>query len=152
MLPNPRTTPTPASTAVADRRGHLCPSDNRDRSPGDNAATFLLTNIVPQAPRHNREVRKNLEEYKRQLATAGNEVYIIAGTNGTGVPVRMGRLRLWRAILTRAPVPTTLYKIIVVLPTGSDDVNRVSTNTRVIAVPSVYLTHSRRPTSPGGLT
>src|SRR5919199_4079890 len=65
-------------------RGHLCPSDDRDSSPEDNATTFLLTNIVPQAPRHNREVWKNLEDYERQLTTSGNEVYVIAGTSGAG--------------------------------------------------------------------
>jgi endonuclease G len=43
-------------------RGHLCPSDDRDGSTVDNSATFLLTNIVPEAPRHNREVWKELED------------------------------------------------------------------------------------------
>ncbi len=113
-------------------RGHLCPSDDRDASTEDNAATFLLTNIVPQAPRHNREVWKNLEDYERQLATTGNEVYVIAGTNGTGGTGQNGpATALANGKLT---VPATLYKIIVVLPTGSNDAARVSTNTRVIAV------------------
>jgi DNA/RNA endonuclease G (NUC1) len=31
-------------------RGHLCPSADRDASDADNAATFLMTNIMPQAP------------------------------------------------------------------------------------------------------
>lgn len=113
-------------------RGHLCPSDDRDSSPDDNAATFLLTNIVPQAPRHNREVWKYLEEYERQLTQNGNEVYVIAGTYGTGGTGQNGQATsLANGKLT---VPASLWKIIVVLPTGSDDASRVSTDTRIIAV------------------
>lgn len=114
-------------------RGHLCPSDDRDGSPEDNAATFLLTNIVPQAPRHNREVWKNLEDYERQFITTGNEVYVIAGTYGAGGTGQNGyATKLANGNLT---VPASLWKIIVVLPTGStNDVDRISTDTRIIAV------------------
>ncbi|GAB2585908.1 DNA/RNA non-specific endonuclease [Spirosoma areae] len=113
-------------------RGHLCPSDDRDGSPEDNAITFLLTNIVPQAPRHNREVWKNLEEYERQLTTNGNEVYVIAGTWGAGGTGQNGYATTLAS--GKLTVPAALWKIIVVLPTGSDDALRISTNTRIIAV------------------
>lgn len=113
-------------------RGHLCPSDDRDATPDDNAATFLLTNIVPQAPRHNREVWKYLEEYERQLMTAGNDVYIIAGTNGTGGTGQNGYApSLATGKLT---VPATLWKILVVVPISSDNTFQLTPNTRVIAV------------------
>ncbi|WP_460940537.1 DNA/RNA non-specific endonuclease [Spirosoma humi] len=113
-------------------RGHLCPSDDRDATPEENAVTFLLTNIVPQAPKHNREVWKNLEDYERQLTTTGNEVYVIAGTWGVGGTGQNGYAStLANGKLT---VPSTLWKIIVVLPTGSDDAARISPNTRIIAV------------------
>ena len=113
-------------------RGHLCPSDDRDATPEENAATFLLTNIVPQAPKHNREVWKNLEDYERQLTTNGNEVYVIAGTWGAGGTGQNG----YATTLAngRLTVPSTLWKIIVVLPTGSDDAARISTETRIIAI------------------
>ena len=121
-----------AYTNTGFDRGHLCPSDDRDSTPEENAATFLLTNIVPQAPRHNREVWKNLEEYERQLTTNGNEVYIIAGTWGSGGTGQNGyATTLADGQLT---VPAALWKIIVVLPTGSNDTDRISTNTRIIAV------------------
>ncbi|WP_240163728.1 DNA/RNA non-specific endonuclease [Spirosoma taeanense] len=113
-------------------RGHLCPSDDRDGSAEDNAATFLLTNIVPQAPRHNREVWKYLEEYERHLVANGNEVYVIAGTYGVGGTGQNGPASALAG--GKLTVPASLWKIIVVLPTGSDDVSRISTNTRVIAV------------------
>nr|WP_293834533.1 DNA/RNA non-specific endonuclease [uncultured Arsenicibacter sp.] len=113
-------------------RGHLCPSDDRDGSADDNSATFQMTNIVPEAPRHNREVWKNLEDYSRQLVSAGNELYIIAGTDGTGGTGESGQTSTIAG--GKLTVPATLWKIIVVLPVGSDDINRISTNTRVIAV------------------
>jgi len=113
-------------------RGHLCPSDDRDANASDNAATFLLTNIVPQAPRHNREVWKNLEEYERQLINDGSDVYIIAGTSGTGGNGQNGyATTLANGKLT---VPATLYKIIVVVPRGSGDTFQLTPNTRIIAV------------------
>lgn len=113
-------------------RGHLCPSDDRTASLEDNLATFLLTNIVPQAPRHNREVWKYLEEYARQLLPAGNELYVIAGASGMGGTGSAGdATTIANGKLT---VPATLWKIIVVLPVGTDDVARITTNTRVIAV------------------
>ena len=113
-------------------RGHLCPSDDRDASPEDNSATFLMTNIVPQAPQHNRVVWKNLEDYCRLLLAGGNELYITAGVLGSGGTGENGReTKIAEGKIT---VPASLYKIIVVLPTGSDDLNRISTNTRVIAV------------------
>lgn len=113
-------------------RGHLCPSDDRDSSPEDNAATFFLTNIVPQAPRHNREVWKNLEDYERQLMSNGNEVYIIAGVSGSGGTGQNGPATSIAG--GKLTVPATLWKILVVVPVGSDATFQLTENTRVIAV------------------
>lgn len=113
-------------------RGHLCPSDDRDATPEDNAATFLLTNIVPQAPRHNREVWKTLEEYERKLMDAGNDVYIIAGTSGAGGTGQNGYTTTLAG--GKLTVPATLWKILVVVPAGVGDTFAVTPNTRVIAV------------------
>lgn len=113
-------------------RGHLCPSDDRDSTAEENKTTFVLTNIVPQAPEHNRQAWKNLEDYSRSLLAKGNELYIIAGTWGKGGEGDQGKV----TTLTggKLTVPAVLWKVIVVLPVGSDDVNRISTQTRVIAV------------------
>jgi endonuclease G len=113
-------------------RGHLCPSDDRDSTAAENQTTFILTNIVPQAPTHNRQSWRLLEEYARKLVDQGNELYIIAGTagaggegdNGTASSIATGRVR----------VPAALWKVIVVLPVGSDDVKRINAQTRVVAV------------------
>ncbi|MBO0939488.1 DNA/RNA non-specific endonuclease [Fibrella sp. HMF5335] len=113
-------------------RGHLCPSDDRDKSPTDNAATFVLSNVVPQAPLHNRETWKYLEEYARKLVDQGNEVYITAGATGVGGTGEQGDATSIAG--GRVTVPAALWKVLLVLPNGTDDINRIGPNTQVIAV------------------
>jgi endonuclease G len=113
-------------------RGHLCPSDDRDSTAEENRSTFILTNIVPQAPTHNRQAWRLLEEYARTLVTQGNELYIIAGTAGKGGEGDNGKVTT--IANGKISVPSALWKVIVVLPVGSDDISRISAQTRVIAV------------------
>ncbi len=119
-------------------RGHLCPSDDRDKSPTDNAATFVLSNVVPQAPLNNRETWKYLEEYARTLVGQGNEMYITAGATGVGGDGEQGTAT--SIAQGRVTVPAALWKVLLVLPNGSDDLNRIGPNTRVIAV---YMTNTQ---------
>ncbi|WP_332368947.1 DNA/RNA non-specific endonuclease [Spirosoma telluris] len=113
-------------------RGHLCPSDDRDSTAEENKTTFILTNIVPQAPQLNRQPWLRLEEYCRGLVAQGNELYIIAGTAGKGGEGDNGKASTIAS--GKLTVPATLWKVIVALPVGSADVNRISAQTRVIAV------------------
>ncbi|GAB3946649.1 hypothetical protein GCM10028805_17510 [Spirosoma harenae] len=113
-------------------RGHLCPSDDRDSTAEENKTTFILTNIVPQAPQLNRQAWLRLEEYCRNLVTQGNELYIIAGTHGKGGEGDNGKANTIAS--GKLTVPAALWKVIVVLPVGSDDMNRINDQTRVIAV------------------
>lgn len=112
-------------------RGHLCPSSDRNGSLEDNQETFFMTNMTPQAPSNNRGIWKMLEEYERTLTLQGNEVYIIAGTIGEG---GTGTNGFAKTIGKNITVPASLWKIIVVLPIGQNDVLRINENTRVIAV------------------
>lgn len=113
-------------------RGHLCPSDDRDAGAEDNSATFLMTNIVPQAPDLNRQTWRLLEEYCRQLVEEGNELYILAGVYGKGGSNSNGS----RSTIAdgKVTVPARCWKIAVVLPEGSNDLKRIDAATRVIAV------------------
>jgi endonuclease G len=61
-----RVQPSDYSSSGFDR-GHNVPSADRTNTEGDNSATFLMTNMVPQAPYHNRELWENLERYCRSL-------------------------------------------------------------------------------------
>jgi len=113
-------------------RGHMCPSADRTGSTTDNAATFMMTNIIPQAPYNNQITWAAVENYCRALVDAGNELYIISGPYGQG---GTGTYGTYNTISTHSiVVPSYVWKIIVVLPVGSSDVSRVSTSTRVIAV------------------
>lgn len=120
-------------TSTGFDRGHLCPSDDRDGSASDNAATFLMTNISPQAPNLNQQTWEALEAYSRTLITQGKELYIIAGSYGSGGTGSNGGTTTTIAS-GNIKVPSRYWKVIVVLPVGTNDVNRVSSTTRVIAV------------------
>ncbi|MFC7667600.1 DNA/RNA non-specific endonuclease [Hymenobacter humi] len=113
-------------------RGHLCPSADRTRTVADNSATFLMTNMTPQAPRLNQQTWASLEEYCRTLANQGNELYIVAGSYGRGGTGTNG----YATTLDegRVTVPARCWKVIVVLPAGADDAARVNNGTRIIAL------------------
>jgi endonuclease G len=101
-------------------RGHLVPSADRFADPAANAETFEMTNITPQAKGLNQYPWEKLERYARGIARRGSDIYTIAGVYG-----EQGRLK------RRVAVPTNIWKIIVVLPRGTND---VTARTRVIAV------------------
>ena len=113
-------------------RGHNCPSADRTSTVADNSATFLMTNMMPQAPRNNQQTWANLEDYSRTFLSTGNEVYVICGSYGRGGTGTNG----YAATLDqgRVTVPAHCWKVVVILPTGSDDATRVTTGTRVIAI------------------
>ena len=105
-------------------RGHMCPSADRTITVTANSATFLMTNMIPQLPANNQGVWANLENYSRTLASQGNELYIISGGQGLQFFIANGHVA----------VPAQTWKVIIVLPVGSNDVSRVTTSTRTIAV------------------
>jgi endonuclease G len=125
--------PSTAYTNSGFDRGHQCPSDDRDGSQSDNDATFVMTNMLPQAPNANRATWASLEAYCRTLLWAGNECYIIAGGYGQG-GVNANGQRLNTIDGGRVNVPARLWKVIVILPVGSSDLSRIGAGTRVIAV------------------
>jgi endonuclease G len=105
-------------------RGHMCPSGDRTRTVAENSSTFLMTNMIPQAPDNNQITWAGLESYCRTLANQGNEMYIISGGYGVSGYIGPGQVAL----------PTSTWKVIIVLPDGNNDVGRVTTSTRTIAV------------------
>jgi endonuclease G len=113
-------------------RGHNCPSADRTGSVADNSATFLMSNMMPQAPNNNQQTWANLENYCRSLLDAGNELYIVCGSYGRGGTGSNGPAST--IISGRVTVPSNCWKVVVVLPVGSNDVSRITSSTRVIAV------------------
>lgn len=117
-------------------RGHMCPSADRTSTDEDNLATFLTTNIVPQAPDNNRGPWERLEDHLRTLLAApgeGNEIYIISGPSGVG---GTGSVRFESTIAEgHVTVPAFTWKVALVLSYGDDnDLSRVTAGTRTIAV------------------
>ncbi len=102
-------------------RGHLVPSGDRTNTPDHNSTTFLLTNIIPQAPELNRGIWSDLEQYCRDLAQDGKELYIIAGVSGKLGTIAKGNIT----------VPEWNWKVIVILDQANQ---KITENTRVIAV------------------
>ncbi|SEN92707.1 endonuclease G [Mucilaginibacter gossypiicola] len=113
-------------------RGHNCPSADRTSSTGANASTFLMTNMIPQAPQNNQQTWANLENYLREQVAAGNEVYIIMGSYGTGGTGSNGAANTINN--GHVNVPSNVWKVALIMPKGDGDVARVTASTRVIAV------------------
>lgn len=114
-------------------RGHLCPSEDRDGSDADNAATFLLSNIIPQAPQMNQQTWADMEAFARDQLADDNEVYIMAGGYGEGGTGSAGSAtQIANGAIT---VPARCWKVMVVIPEDSNDLQRIiADGARVIAV------------------
>lgn len=105
-------------------RGHITPSGDRTRSIPDNSATFLMTNILPQLAANNQGPWNDFENYLRTLAQAGNELYIFSGGAGTARTIAGGKVT----------VPLATWKVVIVIPNGSNDLQRITKATRTIGI------------------
>ncbi|MEP6901690.1 MAG: DNA/RNA non-specific endonuclease, partial [Actinomycetota bacterium] len=105
-------------------RGHMCPSGDRTNSVANNSATFLMTNFVPQLPANNQGPWEDFESYCRTLAGQGNEIYIVSGPVGNIGTIANGRI----------VVPQSTWKVVLVLPNGTNDLQRITRATRTIGI------------------
>lgn len=96
-------------------RGHLCPAKDRSDTVENNRATFYMTNMMPQAPDCNQKGWEALERYCRDLAKAGNELYIAAGPYGQGGTGTEGFAQTVGRT-TKVVVPSACWKVVLVLP------------------------------------
>jgi DNA/RNA endonuclease G (NUC1) len=113
-------------------RGHNCPSADRTSSVAANSSTFLMTNMIPQAPNNNQHTWANFENYLRSLVQGGDEVYIVMGSYGEGgTGSKSYQTTIDNGHVT---VPAHIWKVAVVLPNGDNDLSRVTETTRVIAI------------------
>jgi endonuclease G, mitochondrial len=113
-------------------RGHMVNSEDRSRSAEDNIPTFVMTNIIPQAPDNNQGVWVQLENYSRQLVRSGKELFIISGGYGQG---GIGSKGLKATVgHGKVIVPAVTWKVILVLDKPNAGVVGVDKNTRTIAV------------------
>lgn len=102
-------------------RGHMVASADRDRSADDQSTTYLMTNIVPQAPDNNQGPWAEFEIYCRTVASKGKkELAMIAGPYGSKGVLAKGKVN----------IPETVWKVVVIM----DSPGQVDENTRVIAL------------------
>jgi endonuclease G len=117
-------------------RGHMCPHSDRAATRAMSYATFVMTNIIPQAPNVNQKAWAQLEDYCRDLVRREHDrLYVISGPAGEGGRGKDGAAQTIAG--GKVTVPAECWKIIVIVPdTGSadDDLSRIGPSTRVIAV------------------
>jgi DNA/RNA endonuclease G (NUC1) len=118
-------------------RGHMTPNadrDNENRIP-INQETYLMSNIVPQAPDNNQGPWANMENALRSILTENsenNEMYVIAGPAGVGGTNDSGFVNT--IANGHVTVPAFTWKVVLVLANGADDLSRVDASTKTIAV------------------
>jgi len=114
-------------------RGHMTPNADRDKETSIpiNQATFLMSNMVAQAPDNNQGPWAQLENFLRTLLPA-NELYIVSGPVGVG---GTGSGGFANTIANgHVTVPSSTWKVVLVIPKGDNDISRVTAATRTIAV------------------
>jgi endonuclease G len=99
-------------------------------------ATFLMTNMAPQAPRLNRVSCEKLESYCRDQVRGGNhDLYVVAGPAGRGGTGSDGERAFLSARGGRITVPSRFWKVVLVVPPGLTDPRKVTApSARVFAV------------------
>jgi DNA/RNA endonuclease G (NUC1) len=110
-------------------RGHMVMSAQRTATDAENAATFLMTNILPQHQDQNGGPWLRFENYNNELAEDSlKELYIIAGGTYTVSPATLNGAG-------KVQIPQGHWKIVVILDRGETLANVSSTaDIRVIAV------------------
>jgi endonuclease G, mitochondrial len=116
-------------------RGHMCPHSDRSADTDMSYATFVMTNIIPQAPNVNQKAWNQLEDYCRDLVRRRNDhLHIIAGPLGRGGRGSLGPRETIGA--GKVTVPAECWKLIVIVPDsgGDDDLSKITAATRVLTV------------------
>jgi endonuclease G len=120
-------------------KGHMCNSEDRTKNQAANSATFLMSNMVPQAPKNNEHTWEALEAHCRKIADKGKELYIISGPSGvggTGANGKMSQLEPQRATgpTGKIVVPARTWKVVLILPPGKTSPTAVTAEAQAIAV------------------
>ncbi|HEV7993211.1 MAG TPA: DNA/RNA non-specific endonuclease, partial [Gemmatimonadaceae bacterium] len=127
-------------------RGHMVQSESRTSTLTENSATFLLTNILPQAAENNQGPWSKLEnELNDSVRTGGKEIYVIAGGIFAPTPPTLKNEG-------KVAVPDYTWKIAVLLKAGQGlaDVHSAA-DVQVIAIKMPNLVGVTGPASATGI-
>jgi endonuclease G len=94
--------------------GHLCPHGDREKTVASSYSTFVITNVVPQAPNLNRITWEHFEAHIRKRVAAGAVAYIAAGPEGEGGVGEKGPAKSLRGVT----VPARCWKVVQFVPGG----------------------------------
>ena len=83
-----------------------------------------MTNMMPQLAENNGGPWGDLENYLRTLSASGNEVYIVSGPTGNQGTIAGGKI----------VVPQYTWKVVLVLPNGNNDLQRVTRSARAFGI------------------
>jgi DNA/RNA endonuclease G (NUC1) len=93
-------------------RGHMVQSESRTSTHSENAATFLLTNILPQAGNNNQGVWLGFENFLNDRARIdGKQVYVVAGGEYSPNPATLKGEG-------RVAIPEFTWKVAIVVNNG----------------------------------
>ncbi|MGH7461808.1 MAG: DNA/RNA non-specific endonuclease, partial [Longimicrobiales bacterium] len=110
-------------------RGHVVQSESRTTTDQENAATFLLSNIMPQAANNNQGPWLRLENELNDIARTGTkEIYVVAGPEWGAAPQSLKNEG-------KVFIPEFTWKVAVIVDRGedADDVTSV-VDVQVLAV------------------
>ncbi len=116
-------------------RGHMTPNADRDleTSIPINQATYLMSNMLAQAPDNNQGPWANLENHLRDLVGSDRanplaEAYIVSGPAGAGGSGSNGGTTVTLAN-GNVTVAAYTWKVALIIPYGTNDVARVACDT-----------------------
>lgn len=127
-------------------RGHMAQSESRTTTDQENATTFILTNILPQAAENNQGPWSKFENFLNDLVrTGGKEVWVVAGGQYAATPMTLkgeGKVQ----------IPDYTWKVAVILPVGEapGDVRNIG-DLQVIAIRMPNLVGVTGPASATGI-
>jgi endonuclease G len=114
-------------------RGHNCPSADRTATVAANSSTFLMTNMIPQAPKFNQGPWGGLEDYIRTTVGTTKEAFVFMGNHGQG-GYNSSNLFYTTINAGNVTVPAKVWKVVVIIPKGNNDLSRIDTAATIIAV------------------
>ena len=117
-------------------RGHMVPNADRDKETSIpiNQATFLMTNMIAQAPGNNQGPWASFEGYLRTLSSREARSTSCRVPRAWAAPAAIGGVTTTLAN-GNVTVPSSTWKVALVLTKDDgDDLSRVSCSTRTIAV------------------
>lgn len=90
-------------------KGHLTPAAHNNLSGKSNRQSFLMTNIVPQLPKFNRGIWRQLENWTtRQVMYDHKQLYVITGG------ILKDKSNVMDSVGNKIPVPKAYYKAFLV--------------------------------------